>query len=418
MASDLGTTSEPLSFVEYRRDLDVYEFALANGVCDASFVSLVQDLDSKIVAATGTGFRQTPVQQLFFPSAVAAQLGREVYAKVETANVAGSHKARHLFGLLIWMAVEDLVSAGSGPRPPKEELVIASCGNAALGAATLAFSLDRKLRVFVPVDADPNVLGELERLNATVQMCERQPGQLGDPCVAELSNALDRGAEAFTVQGTTCPNVIDGGRTIGLELAAQLRDLDAHPTDIYIQVGGAALGAATMDGLARAAMRRAKGRRPEAPMRVHPVQPANAHPYIAMWERLRSEFAPLEDGRPVLTGQELRSRISNRSEAMQPWPGTPSSIASGILDDITYDWQGLLYHQVAGNGWPVEATEDNFMQATTLLRDQVSPRPDATGAAGLAGLLADERRSEDDSPAVVLVTGVDRTLSTDETQER
>ncbi len=110
--------------------------------------------------------------------------------------------------------------------------------------------------------------------------------------------------------------------------------------------------------------------------------------------------------------QALRQLISDNADVMQPWPGIPASIASGILDDITYDWQALLYHQLTSGGWPILASEDDFVRATQLLRGQVTPAPDPTGAAGLAGLLADPRGDvEAAKPAVVLVTGADRSLT-------
>ena len=384
-----------LTFVRHRYHLDVYSHALASGLSDADYVALVTELDGRIVEASGVGFGPTPLLELDLP------LARRVVGKVETGNVSGSHKARHLFGLLLWLRIDEQ----AGKKRP-EELAIASCGNAALGAATIAQAVGRELRVFVPSEADPLVLAELDRLGSTVQVCPRQPDQVGDPCMAELDKAIQSGSEAFTVQGPTSPNVIDGGRTLGLELAEQLLDKGLDATGLYVQVGGGALGAATMDGLVRGG----------TSMRVHPVQPQTAHPYVAMWNRLQ-EHLGLDDtlggsGPEAMAPQVARQMIAENTDAMQPWPGIPASVASGILDDITYDWQALLYHQLTSGGWPVLASEDDFVRATQLLREQVTPAPDPTGAAGLAGLLADPRGDvEDAGPAIVLVTGADRSLT-------
>ncbi len=200
-----------LTFVRHRTQLDVYTHALTSGLTDADYVALVTELDSRIVAASGVGFAITPLVELDLP------LKRRVVGKVETGNVSGSHKARHLVGLLLWLRIDER----AGKKRP-DELAIASCGNAALGAATIAQAVGRELRVFVPSEADPLVLTELERLGSTVQVCPRQPDQVGDPCMAELDMAIRSGSEAFTVQGPTSPNVIDGGRTLGLELAEQV----------------------------------------------------------------------------------------------------------------------------------------------------------------------------------------------------
>ena len=59
-----------------------------------------------------------------------------MWVKDETGNVSGSHKGRHLMGVLIQLAViERLGLARPGRR---RDLAIASCGNAALAAAVVA----------------------------------------------------------------------------------------------------------------------------------------------------------------------------------------------------------------------------------------------------------------------------------------
>jgi cysteine synthase len=73
-----------------------------------------------------------------------------LHIKDDTGNVGGSHKARHLFGVMLHLAVA---------RHDREgELAVASCGNAALAAATLARAIHRPLRVFIPTWADPAVV--------------------------------------------------------------------------------------------------------------------------------------------------------------------------------------------------------------------------------------------------------------------
>lgn len=390
--------SSDLTFVEHRRQLDVYHHALASGFSDLSYVSLVSDLDAKITDSCGTGFGTTPMKVLDLPDY------GPVIAKIEMGNVGGSHKARHLFGLLLRLEIDEL----NGKSRP-EELAIASCGNAALGAATITNAVGRRLRVFVPEDANPAVVLTLKELGAIVQTCQRVPGEVGDPCMSALARAIETGSEPFTVQGPTCPEVIDGGRTLGLELARQLGEAQLTPSDLYVQVGGGALGAATMDGLLRGGVA----------LRLHPVQPQSAHPFIAMWNRFLDRFdlrSIAETGLQTWATQfdagGLQELIVQNADLMHPWPGIPTSIASGILDDITYDWQPLLYHLLRSGGAPVCSDEDTFVMATNMLRELVSPAPDATGAAGLAGVLADPDRHA--NPPVILVTGVERVLESRE----
>ncbi len=398
-------------FITHRAHLDTYDAARRAGIDDTGYCELVAQLDRAVEAVDGVGFRTTPLLEL---PAVPGGGAAPVLAKVETANVAGSHKARHLFGLLVQIAIDEHEHPSDADRP----LAIASCGNAALAAAVLARAVDRRLLVFVPLDANPAVLAELERLGADIQPCPRTPGQLGDPCLAELDGALGRGARPFTVQGPICPGVIDGGRTLGLELATQLADAGIAPTDLYVQIGGGALATAVVDGLARS------GRLEMLP-RLHPVQPTQAHPYVAAWQRIRSIMAdevgldPVPDNDRRLAqllvehGDDARfaARIAGADDAMTPWPGFPASVATGILDDVTYDWKTVLRHQLRTGGWPVLVDEDDFVRATDRLTialaglDPTLPRPDATGAAGFAGYLVDPHRRHDDGPAVTIVSG-------------
>lgn len=395
------TQAATATFVTHRHLLDTYAEAIAAGMTDAEYVGLVTELDARVAAVDGHGFAETPLVQLDTP------MSRLVWAKVETGNVAGSHKARHLFGL----ALQSIISRCGTAGRDEPTLAIASCGNAALGAAVVARALDRDLDVFVPVDADPLVIERLAMLQANVITCEREPSAVGDPCMAGLQHAVRNGAEPFTVQGTTCPGVFDGARTIGLELAEQLTELGVEPTDLYIQVGGGAFATAVVDGLLRADL---------IPLpRLHPVQPLAAHPLAEAWHRLVPRLLDVlgeEDPqdartladllRPAAQAGVFDRVIAEADDVMVAWPGVPTSIATGILDDMTYDWRPLLTHQLRTGGWPVLPSEADFARAAMLAASQVEPPPDPTGAAGLAGMLIDHDATDD--PAVVILSGVDR----------
>ncbi len=403
-------------FIDFREKLDTYRQAREQGWSDADYVDLVDELDRSLVTDGGVGFRTTPLVELGFVdprfSTTAA-----TFAKVETGNVGGSHKARHLFGLLIQTAIEERSACNDGGTP-LAPLAIASCGNAALGAAVVARAVGRRLLVFVPAVADAAVIRDLDRLGAEIEVCHRVPGETGDPCVLGLDRAIGAGARPFTVQGTICPGVIDGGRTLGLELAEQLTALGCAPTDLYIQIGGGALASAVVDGLDRS------GRLTVLP-RLHPVQPAAAHPYVAAWRRIRPALIRLVGaGHHELDDRDLAPRLADPAhgsaidieldradDVMQPWPGEPISVATGILDDVTYDWKTVLRHQCRTGGWPVLVDESVFVRAqresARLLHDadpSLDPA-DATGAAGFAGLLSDSLRRDTDGPVVVIASG-------------
>ncbi len=389
--------SVPSTFERHRHHLDLHAEALGLGLSDTEVVAVIRELDAAVAddpAGDGHGFRSGPLVQLTLD-------GAAVLAKVETGGVGGSHKARHLFGLLLRQVLRER----AGSPLDTGRWAIASCGNAAVGAATVASAFGRELDVYVPVDASPGVLTRLEQLGAHVTFSHRAAGEAGDPCMRDLEMALDDGAVAFTVQGTVRPDTIDGCRTLGLELAEQLADAGDHADDVFIQIGGGALATAVMDGLGRGLG--ADARLP----RLHPVQPRSAHPYAAAVTRLTAGGAdpdPLSD---------------DVAWAMEPWPGTPASVASGILDDVTYDWRTVYAHQRATDGWPVLVDEDVFVEATDLARRALAdrssngqpsgPAPDATGAAGLAGWLTERRTPASPDVAIgrslVLLTGADRT---------
>ncbi len=391
-------------FIAFRHELDLYNHARGRGVDDGAYQKLVVEADERLAAVAGTGFRMTPLVEM--------DLGRRqastgpVVAKVETGSVGGSHKARHLFGLLLRL----LIDQRTDPDLAARSLAIASCGNAALGAALVARSADRRLDVFVPTDADPAVLAELDRLGARTTTCVRRPdGPDGDPCIHALDESLADGSLPFTVQGSRVATVIDGGRTLGLELAAQLEERDLTPARLFVQIGGGALATAVMDGLVRGKPRRIPA--------LHPVQAAAAHPYVAAYRRAKPLLVAAGVG-AERSPEEVRARVraaldSAEEPLMIPWPETPRSVASGILDDVTYDWRTVLAHQVATGGRPVIVEEDTFVEAAALAAGQVDPPPDETGAAGLAGLLTvldagQVLEREDDVVDVVLLTGVRR----------
>jgi len=159
-------------FVRYRRLLHSYHAARSRGMSDADLVALVERLDGAVAAVDGRGFVATPFES---QGALAGALGLEagrVWVKDETGNVSGSHKARHLMGVLMALQIVEAL----GLRPARAgPLVIASCGNAALAAAVLARAAARELQVFVPTWAEAPVVAELERLGARVTACPREP---------------------------------------------------------------------------------------------------------------------------------------------------------------------------------------------------------------------------------------------------
>jgi len=320
-----------------------------------------------------------------------------VWVKDETGNVSGSHKARPLFGVLVHLEVaERLGLADPSARP---ELAIASCGNAALAAAVVAAAGGRALRVFVPVNADPVVLARLEELGAQVVACPRPRRVSGDPTYARLLEAVDRGALPFTCQGNLNGLAVEGGETLGYEIASDLAGTGTTVDRVVVQVGGGALASACIQALSEAVELGALSASP----RIDTVQTAGAWPLRRAFDRVVTR---MESEGP----SAIRYAASHRSEFMWPWEQEPHSIAHGILDDETYDWLAVVRGMLATGGAPLVVDEHTLARANVLSREATTVEVDPTGSAGLAGLLAlrDAGGVADDERVALLFTGVVR----------
>lgn len=377
-------------FVHYRTRLDSYRLAARRGWSDERFVALVRGLDESVASVQGHGFQCTPFDA--HPDLASAfGLDRDrLWIKDDTGNVGGSHKARHLFGVLVHLAV-----AGD----TKGELAIASCGNAALAAAVMARAVGRSLSVYIPAWADAAIVSHLETLGARIVVCDRQAGEHGDPTYLRFTQAVAEGAVPFSCQATTTPTTLDGGRTLGWELADQMAERGIEGTvRLYVQVGGGALASAAWAGLREGIERLALGIRPV----MHPVQTTACAPLARAWSLLERE-SPDADERMALARSEP-------ARFMWAWDNVGASAASGILDDVTYDWLHIAKAMSESGGRPVTVTEEQVLRAHRLVHAHSAIDADATGTSGLGGVLQDTGRGRlgRDDHVVALVTGVTR----------
>jgi threonine synthase len=403
MARALDTASmvfprgdEPNPFVQFRQLFHSYHVARTHGMADEDYVALVRDLDEAVARVDGRGFRITPFAR---SAALSRRLGLAedggVWVKNETGNVSGSHKARHLMGIMIYLQVLERVGLVRGPLPG---LAIASCGNAAVAAAVVARAAERTLQVFIPPDAPPAVIDRLSQLGAHMTVCRRDPGVRGDPCYRRFRDAVGSGALPFCCQGTANGLTIEGGETLGYEIIASP---DAPALDrVVIQVGGGALASAVIQSFTEAVALGICTRLP----RFHAVQTRGAFPLKRAYDRLARRIleAATRDGvrsneatadliarrfPSTLVQRELHYAAAHRSEFMWPWEVEPRSLAHGILDDETYDWLAIVTGMLASGGGPVVVDEPLLVEAHDLARETTGIDVDHTGAAGLAGLL-------------------------------
>jgi threonine synthase len=390
-------------FLRYRALMHSHHVATVHGISDERYRGLVASLDAAVAAVDGHGFAVTPFSR---SRELSESLGFSpdggVWVKDETRSVSGSHKGRHLMGVLIHLVVME--EAGLLDPARRRDLAIASCGNAALAAAVVARAGGWRLTVFVPPDADPAVVRRLGGLHAEVVACPREPGQRGDPAYLRLREKLAGGALPFTTQGNENGLTIEGGETLGYELVTALASLPGGLDDLIIQVGGGALASSCIQALREAVGLGALDRLP----RVHTVQTAGAHPLERAYGRVRALLPP-EPG-PEAVRLAMAEAAAHRSAFMQPWEETPHSVATGILDDETYDWRAVVEGMLTTGGRPLVVSEALLREANQLAVSATGIRADPTGSAGLAGLLELRRSGAigDAGRAAVLLTGIQR----------
>jgi threonine synthase len=396
-----GDSAGTEPFARYRALLHSYHRAMSGGMADEDFLALVDSLDVAVAAVDGHGFTATPFKRSeHLSKTLGFESGGGVWVKDETGNVAGSHKGRHLMGVLLHLEVAHRLGlSGPGDGP---DLAIASCGNAALAAAVVAAAGRRRLRVFVPVDADATIVERLGDLGADVIVCPRPPGVTGDPTYVRLRQEIEAGALPFTCQGNENGLAIEGGETIAYEIVSDLLASGDRLNHLVVQVGGGALASSCMQAFAEAAQMGAVAH----PPRAHTVQTLGAHPLERAHHRveglLSSTTAPEVE-------RALRQAATHRSAYMWPWESEPKSIATGILDDETYDWLAVVGGMLKSGGQPVVVSEVRLEEAHELGKD-AGFHVDATGSSGLAGLL--DLRAEGvvrpEDRVAVLFTGTER----------
>lgn len=361
----------PNPLVRYGDRLAWWGFAEAHGMSVEARLALADEVAS--------GFAVTPLSAHRLDLDPVA----EVWIKDETGNVGGSHKGRHLAGILLHLRAAELVgrSPTGATRPA---LAIASCGNAAIAAATLAAAAEWPLEVFVPEWAAPSVLAVLDDLGARITRCVRDDDDPpGDPSVLRCREAVAAGAIPFTVQGTENALCLDGGRTIGWELADAVGSPDGPDRldRVIVQVGGGAFAACTGWGLGPG-------------IRLDTVQSQGCAPLARAWFRAKDAG---------LGAAELPGRWR---DLMTPWE-RPASLADGIIDDETYDWLAVVTAMQSSWGRPIVVPEEAIAAAHRLAVGTgipVSP----TGSAALAGLLVTEGRAAADERVAVVFSGVAR----------
>jgi threonine synthase len=362
-----------------------HAFARAHGMTSAACEAIVHELDDAVRAFAGVGFHVTPfARHEALSDALGFVSAGGVWIKDDTGNVGGSHKARHLFATLLHLvAAERLGIASSATRP---RLAIASCGNAAIAASTLAGAVAWPIDVFVPPWAKPAVRESLAALGANIVTCPRLADDPpGDPCIHRFREAVNNGSVPFSVQGPENALCLDGGRTLGVEIGLQAEAAHVRLETVFAQTGGGAFATGIGDGLHEMLGTRMP--------KLVAVQAAGCAPLVrAATEAKRFGAAAPRHWR----------------EVMWPWEIEPESLATGILDDETYDWIGVLENVERSGGSVIAVEEPLIGRALDLISTTTTIHADATSTAGLAGLLKTRSTIDDDSNVAIVVSGVRR----------
>lgn len=449
-------------FVRYRALFHSHTVARLRGVTDEEYVELVRRIDRAITSIDGHGFRMTPFRRCDQLSDRIGLRAGGVWVKDETGNVSGSHKARHLMGIMLYLEVVARLGlacpanpeSATTPTPPATDrlptddwpltagrrpsttdhrpLSIASCGNAALAAAVVARAAGWPLQVHVPPSAAPSVLARLAAMGADIRVCRRQPTVAGDPCYHSFRESIAAGALPFCVQGSDNGLTIEGGETLAWEMIEELAG--TRLDRLIVQVGGGALASACVQAFSDAG---ALGWIDYLP-RIFTVQTTGAHPLERAYNRLAGRILArlVEEGvigQPVphdararallirehfglrAVREELTYARTHRSAFMWPWEHEPRSVAHGILDDETYDWAAVVEGMLQTGGWPLVVDEATLVSAHALAHETTRVDVCHTGSAGLAGLMAlletSDRPAVDEHVAVIF-SGVQRDVPT------
>ena len=102
-------------FVRWRTRFHAYHRARAIGWSDAEYRRFADRLNARVSTVDDHRFRITPFARSGpLSDALGFSAAGGAWVKDETGNVSGSHKARHLFGTLLELAVEEARQDAAG----------------------------------------------------------------------------------------------------------------------------------------------------------------------------------------------------------------------------------------------------------------------------------------------------------------
>ena len=163
--------------------------------------------------------RPTPLQ---LSRAFSDAAGCEVFLKLESVQPIRSFKLRGALTKLSRLSAEKRAAG----------VITASAGNHGMGVAYAAAEFGVPATVYVPDNANPFKVAAVKRLGATVVHAGRSYSEAFDAAVAEQARS-----GATLVHAYDDWDVVAGQGTVGLEILADLPELDA----VLVPIGGGGL---------------------------------------------------------------------------------------------------------------------------------------------------------------------------------
>ena len=279
---------------------------------------------------------------LVLSDAASDRAGFPVHLKLENLQRTGAFKVRGALSKV----------AGFTPEELQQGLICASSGNHGLGVAYASARFGARCIVVLPENANPYKVTLLKKLGAEI-VIHGTTSDVRQQKVDELAHA--HGYKQ--VHPFADPVLVAAQGTIGLEILEDLPDVD----EVYVPIGGGGL----ISGIAVAI----KEMRPSA--RVYGVEPKHSN---AMWEALRHQ------------GPFALSRVE--------------TVADGLAARITEDLNFSLVRQYVEE--VILVSDAAIIEATLFLLERAKILAEPSGAASLAGLLANPKKK---GKAVAVISG-------------
>ncbi|MDV3278161.1 MAG: threonine synthase [Nitrososphaerales archaeon] len=288
-----------------------------------------------------------------------------LFLKDETRNPTASFKDRAM-----------AVGLAKAIELRKEDVVIASSGNAAASLAAYSAAAGIRCHAFVPHDASKGKVAQLLMYGAAIVRC-KQVKEGEDSTVQSMIEAADRfGYYPCPSFGPFNPYQVEGPKTIVYELYEQRGW--ANIDIILVPTGSGCLLTGIWKGL-------------------------EDFKRLGLIESLPRLVAVQPEGNSALV-KAIEGGLGFGQIVLEAYP---KSIASGLLDPYPWDGDAAMAAVKSTNGAGVFVSDEEIMQAMKDLAAYEGVFAEASGAAGLAGLkkMMTDRVVEKNGNVVVLVTG-------------